>query len=182
MTLCRVLTGAAVLLRQQVICKWRRVCETLHGGVQEARIAQVVEACSHPVHSLPLHGEFVPWKEQLLRCWDAITLTSTEAFRACKNANWFRTFYKTNTLNNSVHQDYDLSDAFVCLSVRRLTQNLLHQFPWNFVASRKKDRSVFWAVLSWAEWKGCICLHHNIFGLSWSVCSTTTFTLISRRW
>lgn len=81
-----VLTGAAVLFGQQVVGERRRVRETLHGGVQEARVAQVVEACSHPVHSLPLHGESVPWKEQLLRCWDAIALTSTEAVRACRNA------------------------------------------------------------------------------------------------
>lgn len=61
--LCPVLTGAAVLFGQQVVGERRCVCETLHGGVQEARVAQVVEARSHPVHSLPLHGEFVPWKE-----------------------------------------------------------------------------------------------------------------------
>lgn len=80
-----VLTGAAVLFGQQVVGERRCVRETLHGRVQEARVAQVVEARSHPVHSLPLHGEFVPWKEQFLRCWDAITLTTTEAFRACGN-------------------------------------------------------------------------------------------------
>lgn len=74
-----------MLLGQQVVGERRRVRETLHGGIQEARVAQVVEACPHPVHSLPLHGEFVPWKEQLLRCWDAITLTSAETFRTCGN-------------------------------------------------------------------------------------------------
>lgn len=52
-----------MLFGQQVVGERRCVCETLHGGVQEARVAQVVEARSHPVHSLPLHGEFVPWKE-----------------------------------------------------------------------------------------------------------------------
>lgn len=73
-----------MLLGQQVVGQWRRVGETLHSGVEEAGVAQVVEAGSNPVHPLPLHGELVPWKEQLLWCRDAISLPSTKAIRHCR--------------------------------------------------------------------------------------------------
>lgn len=69
-----------MLFGQQVVGERRRVGKTLHSGIKEASVAQVVETGSHPVHTLPLHGEFVPWKEEFLRCWDAIALPTAQAF------------------------------------------------------------------------------------------------------
>lgn len=76
----RALTGPTVLLRQKVVGQRWGVGETLHGGVEEARVPEVVEAGSHPVHALPLQGELVPWEQHLLRGGDAITLTPNHVF------------------------------------------------------------------------------------------------------
>lgn len=70
------LTDTAVLLGKQIVGKGRRVGETLHGGVEEAGVAQVVEAGPHPVHPLPLEGQLVRREEHLLRRSDAIALAS----------------------------------------------------------------------------------------------------------
>ena len=72
-----LLTGTTVLLGEEIVCQGRCVGETLHSGVKEAGVAQVVEAGSHPVDTLPAHGESVPREEHLLRGGDTITLAPT---------------------------------------------------------------------------------------------------------
>lgn len=72
----KILTGAAVLLGQQVVGEWRGVGETLHRGVEEAGVPQVVETGSHPVHTLPLEGELAAREEHLLWCRDAVALAA----------------------------------------------------------------------------------------------------------
>lgn len=74
------LTGPTVLLRQEVVGQRGGVGETLDCGVEEARVPQVVEAGSHPVHALPFQGQFVPWKQHLLGGGDAVTLTPDHIF------------------------------------------------------------------------------------------------------
>lgn len=75
-----VLTGPTVLLRQKVVGQGRGVGETLDCRVEEARVAEVMEAGSHPVHALPFQGEFVPLKQHLLRGGDSIALTPDHVF------------------------------------------------------------------------------------------------------
>lgn len=74
------LTGPTVLLWQEVVGQRGGVGETLDRGVEEARVPEVMEAGSHPVHALPFQGEFVPWKQHLLGGRDAITLTPDHIF------------------------------------------------------------------------------------------------------
>lgn len=74
------LTGPTVLLWQKVVGQRWGVGQTLHGRVEEARVPEVMEAGSHPVHTLPFQGKFVPWKQHLLRGGDAITLTPKHIF------------------------------------------------------------------------------------------------------
>lgn len=66
------LTGAAVLLGQQVAGERRRVGEALQRGVEEAGVAQVVQPGAHPLHALPLQGEPLGGEQHLLRRGDAI--------------------------------------------------------------------------------------------------------------
>lgn len=79
-----------MLLGEQVVGQGRGVRETLHRGVEEAGVAQVVEACPHPVHALPLQGQPVALEQDLLRGRDAVTLASVPVLRDCgggKNNN-----------------------------------------------------------------------------------------------
>lgn len=69
-----------MLLRQKVVGQRRGVGQTLYCRVEEARVPEVMEAGSHPVHTLPFQGKFVPWKQHLLRGGDAITLTPNHIF------------------------------------------------------------------------------------------------------
>lgn len=66
------LTGAAVLLGQQVVGEGRRVGEALQGGVEEARVAQVVQPGAHPRHPLPPQGQALGGEQHLLRGGDPI--------------------------------------------------------------------------------------------------------------
>lgn len=70
-----------MLFGEQVVCQWRGVGETLHRGVEETGIPQVMEAGAHSVHTLPLQGELVPREQQLLRRRDAIALTTNHVLR-----------------------------------------------------------------------------------------------------
>lgn len=69
-----------MLLGQKVVGQRRGVGQTLYCRVEEARVPEVMEAGSHPVHTLPFQGKFVPWKQHLLRGGDAITLTPNHIF------------------------------------------------------------------------------------------------------
>lgn len=78
------LTAAAMLLGQQVVCQRRRVSQTLHSGVQEAGVAQVVESCSDPVHPLPFHGQALHGEENFLGSGDAVPRASQSMVTPCK--------------------------------------------------------------------------------------------------
>lgn len=86
----RALTCTAVLFGEQVVCQRRGVGETLHRGVEEAGVPQVMEAGAHSVHALPFQGELVPREKQFLRRRDPVALTAEHVL-------WNWTFYIQNT-------------------------------------------------------------------------------------
>ena len=62
----KVLTRPAVLPREQVVGQRGCVRQALQDGVEEARIAQVVESRSSSLSSLPLHANLLRGKEDPL--------------------------------------------------------------------------------------------------------------------
>lgn len=62
----KVLTRLAVLPREQVVGQRGCVRQALQDGVEEARIAQVVESRSSSLSSLPLHANLLRGKEDPL--------------------------------------------------------------------------------------------------------------------
>lgn len=78
----RSLTASRVLLGKQVVGQGRRVGQALHGGVEEAGVAEVVQPRAHtvdapPAQRQPLHGE-----EHLLGRGDAVTAALVRALAA----------------------------------------------------------------------------------------------------
>lgn len=78
----RSLTASRVLFGEQVVGQGRRVGQALHGGVEEAGVAEVVQPRAHtvdapPAQRQPLHGE-----EHLLGRGDAVTAALVRALAA----------------------------------------------------------------------------------------------------
>lgn len=68
----RSLTAPRVLLGEQVVGQGRRVGQALHGGVEEAGVAEVVQAGAHAVHAPPAQGQPLHREEHLLGCGDPV--------------------------------------------------------------------------------------------------------------
>lgn len=68
----RSLTAPCVLLGEQVVGQGRCVGQALHGGVEEAGVAEVVQAGAHAVHAPPAQGQPLHREEHLLGCGDPV--------------------------------------------------------------------------------------------------------------
>lgn len=77
------LTAPSVLPGEQVVGQGRRVGQTLHGRVEEAGVAEVVEARANAVHSLPLQRQPLHGEEHFLRGGDTITAALRPMLAAC---------------------------------------------------------------------------------------------------
>lgn len=66
------LTAPRVLLGEQVVGQGWRVGQALHGGVQEAGVAEVVQARAHAVHAPPAQRQPLHREEHLLGRGDPV--------------------------------------------------------------------------------------------------------------
>lgn len=77
------LTGAAVLLGEQVVGERWRIGQALHRGVEEAGVPEVLQPGTDPVDPLPLHGEALHGEEHLLGRGDPVAQAPRGMVAAC---------------------------------------------------------------------------------------------------